>query len=1634
MSEFLINPRKTESIAEMLDRQADKLESTQMALDSISSNLCITGGAKSAINSSIKRVSGRIGKQSVSATQMATALRNIAQQYRLAEGKITGSWINDKIRPDRIRDIVRKAVKGWTIPGRLPGSSKFSPDPVNLCSGNFILENCDMVIPGTDPLCMNRFYNSMNEFSGLLGSDWTTDFDVSLSFENGSTESSVSIRLEDGRKEYFVNDEENKYIPVSGTTAELSASEDGYSYCTLDGRYYLFNNKGIYVRNENAHHVGYSLSYNNHKLEKVEKDSGEYFIFKYNEDGYLSKVEDHAGRTTQYVFNNGHLAEAILSDGNKYSYTYGENGKIKTVKNPLSIKAVETEYDDLFRVVFQKFADGTTNTFEYMDAQNAVVMTERNGVKSIHYHNDLNQNIKNVYADGEESFDYNSKGQKIRITDKLGHTFRMQYDGHGNLSGLIMANGDRISATYNERNKLLNMSVNGENKVKNTYNKYGDLIISEDGLGRKTEYSYDQNGRATKVILPDNSIITTEYDNSGNLIRVKNASGGIITWDYNELNRMIRHTDEMGFITSYEYDLMGRVTAQIRNDGSSRMFSYDAWGNPVSMTDFDGSVVNVTYNENNLPAMAIDEEGRKTVYRYDSMWNVSEIIMPNGGTLRYEFDNNNNLQKELDPYGNMTLYTYDSEGNVISITDKAGNTTSYEWDSCRRCRKVVYADGTFTEYGYNADDQVVYVHDAEGQEIFREFNAAGELILEKDSSGHFRKYAHNSLGLIISVIDENELETKYQYDPGSDRITSVLHPNGMMEKYEYDKGSKLIKYIDIFGAALEYKYDNLNRLTELYGEQGIIKKISYDPMGRILSETDCNDNTLNYSYTLTGQLKSATDALGNKTLYSYDMMDQLIGIQRMGTESAVSISTKYERDLMGQLMKIIDPSGNSESYKYDKMGRIASKVDREGNTTEYNYDSIGMLKSVLWADGREASFQYNRQHRLEEVNDWTGKTRFSYDMMGNLSTIVYPDESKALFNYDKDGNRIQAGYPNGSQLSYEYDRFSRLTKVLYNGESIHYKYDKNGQLCTKVLPDRSQVDYQYDKGSLVGIKHISNHQLLNEISIGYDIYGRRKSYDLYRSGIPSANGSYKYEYDAAGRLESIYKNNQLIRKYTYDSLGNRIGKTSKDPKSGKINKTEYSYDLRGGLLSLKCNEYREDYRYDKRGNLTTLLRNGNKAFSYQYDVMNRLTDVNVESGESAQYTYNGLGYRVNKILSSERGTKRISYKLDYSKIYDNLLELNEGGKNESYAWGVGLEGYFDQEGNTGWYLTDSLGSVLEKRDYKGVIYEANYDEFGNGDLATNLENIFGYNGFLFDSTAGTYFAQARQYRQYTGTFDAMDRFGGDITQPETLNPYIYCIHDPFSHTDKSAYWFGIDDAIAAGVGAVGGLAGQLIGDVVTGVTEGKWEFKWQEYAGAATGGAAGGVTTLYAGPIAGGAVAGGVTRLTTEGLTYVSDPKGYTKSGWDVAKETLIDTGMGALSGAVSKFVGNATKKIANTKTVQKIAQGLQSKGGLFGKIGNHIINTANGVASKLWSEDSKFLKNNIKAILANKNVKKAISKYLIGNIPKYLAQEIIGKLIDKVKPSKAIWDMIKKYTTNWLKNTLGIVDQAKICVPVPVI
>ncbi|WP_027422640.1 DUF6531 domain-containing protein [Lachnobacterium bovis] len=51
-------------------------------------------------------------------------------------------------------------------------------DPVNLSSGNFIYQKTDLYY-GSDEddgdLVFSRFYNSINDFEGILGKDWNTN-------------------------------------------------------------------------------------------------------------------------------------------------------------------------------------------------------------------------------------------------------------------------------------------------------------------------------------------------------------------------------------------------------------------------------------------------------------------------------------------------------------------------------------------------------------------------------------------------------------------------------------------------------------------------------------------------------------------------------------------------------------------------------------------------------------------------------------------------------------------------------------------------------------------------------------------------------------------------------------------------------------------------------------------------------------------------------------------------------------------------------------------------------------------------------------------------------------------------------------------------------------------------------------------------------------------------------------------------------------------------------------------------------------------------------------------------------------------------------------------------------------------
>lgn len=132
-----------------------------------------------------------------------------------------------------------------------------------------------------------------------------------------------------------------------------------------------------------------------------------------------------------------------------------------------------------------------------------MTLTERNGAKTIHIHDEQYRNIRNIYPDGEESFAYNARNQKVRITDKLGNETRLNYDNRGNLTGIINPLGTKLSITYEAHNRPTNISLNGKEKQKNTFDKKGNLLETRDSLGRKTCFSYNEKGLPETILQPD---------------------------------------------------------------------------------------------------------------------------------------------------------------------------------------------------------------------------------------------------------------------------------------------------------------------------------------------------------------------------------------------------------------------------------------------------------------------------------------------------------------------------------------------------------------------------------------------------------------------------------------------------------------------------------------------------------------------------------------------------------------------------------------------------------------------------------------------------------------------------------------------------------------------------------------------------------------------------------------------------------------------------------------------------------------------------------------------------------------------------------------------------------------------------
>ena len=293
-----------------------------------------------------------------------------------------------------------------------------------------------------------------------------------------------------------------------------------------------------------------------------------------------------------------------------------------------------------------------------------------------------------------------------------------------------------------------------------------------------------------------------------------------------------------------------------------------------------------------------------------------------------------------------------------------------------------------------------------------------------------------------------------------------------------------------------------------------------------------------------------------------------------------------------------------------------------------------------------------------------------------------------------------------------------------------------------------------------------------------------------------------------GRLQEVKKEQELLRRYQYDGRGNRTQMLLQE--AGVQKETRYQYNLLEQLETETSNGMERKYRYDGRGNLTQVLENGKEHHHYQYGALNRMEKAVDAQGKTAEYQYSGLGFRTGRTENANQ----ISYVLDLTREYHNLLYCQEEEKETSFLWDNGAA-LLETEGNVTSYISDSLGSPLRLLDEMGEVKESyGYDEFGC-DLYGNSGQTqpFGFAGYEADKVSGTSFAQAREYQPETGRFVSEDPIKGFVEHPITLNHYAYCFNNPLVLVDNNGAWPSLSD-IKNGISNACGAVADVVGGAV----------------------------------------------------------------------------------------------------------------------------------------------------------------------------------------------------------------------------
>ena len=824
----------------------------------------------------------------------------------------------------------------------------------------------------------------------------------------------------------------------------------------------------------------------------------------------------------------------------------------------------------------------------------------------------------------------------------------------------------------------------------------------------KTDFQYDEQGNETQ------GKVYPSYSTDGEKEVIQND------YTYNSLGQQ---TKKSVTITSAKRPQDNRTY-------TAEKVTYDSFGNELSYTDENGLTSQTSYDPETgdetetINAVGTEYESKDT--EYVSTDGLKTMTVDNYGRVSIEIQDafGNTVISKDEAAGTWTESTYDygDDEDNSSDSDDSDDTEEEKEETARLIAEKTYSFETdekkfiinengetvanfyMTGKGDDILSATKYFYDDLGNEVGSASFSNGELDAAHCTSFTFSKSETEVTG---EDDDAQTISTSYSKEVNPSAYQSSVGSEGY-----YDQFDDVLTEI-ITETVTDAEGNNLSRkTTTIRGKNKSESTTTYetDDFGRTIKEETITknyqsgkwlpgyetqaiytfDENGNVSQTETKSRKEGDTEWEIQTVKTdYDEQGQITReYTPRGTEE--DVATKYKYDILGQMIQSEIPQEKEDgsiryqttTTEYDNTGNVTEKEEQiEDDRTakiEYTYDKQGnlvMVKSCL--DEEQAQYvQYVYDVQGNKVRQFTGMTEpltltvtevtevvddadvFSY--AGKTYQLEISGKKKSddiretKYAYDGKNQLISYTDPEGRTETYTYDINSNLTKTV----------DKNGNAQT------STYDYQNRLTEMVAKEKKTGKETVHTYT--YNAYGDVATQD---------NTSFVYD-DVSGQVTEettrLTKNKNIVKNYTYDSIGNKSALSVKVGDDTKLS-LNYTYDGESKLTTVTDEEGNEvaGYSYDTDGNLSerTVVGSG-LTTSYTYDYQNHLIELTNQTESAGVISEYRSEYLVNGQKSKETATvqdaKGKSEEKTSTYTYDLLgritRETKTGSEDISYTY------------------------------------------------------------------------------------------------------------------------------------------------------------------------------------------------------------------------------------------------------------------------------------------------------------------------------------------------------------------------------